>query len=602
MRHEVKRVIDIDVLAVGGSGAGITTAIYAARQGAKVALVSKGKIGYSGNAIMAGGGFGVDGESGRDVLNLDFADPAFTKARLFDCIVKESFYISDQNMVRQYVDEGPVVVKDYLGWAERAGEKFFCCPPANWIASGLSFTKALIQGLKETQGIDIFEDTTIVEVLTQNGKVCGALGIDIYTGEAILFQAKTVVIGTGGYMPFSMNNTVTDMTGDGPAMAYRAGARLTDMEFILSFPTAVVPREMKGSIYPYVFEYNMRNLKYTIRDKNGDPLPIPEDVIRISRGGKLSKLVTSYYFGMAADQGLAGPNGGFFYDFSENTREEKEEGFRIFYGRFDNWHKHGYYKGESLAQVERMIFEDEPLEVGIGAEYCMGGVDINEKMETGVDGLYVAGEAGSGVFGACRVGDGLVEMMCQGMRAGMEAAKYSAQNAAACLNEEQADAYLDKIFGVFDHEGGMNAIDLYRSVVEACDAGFGLIRTEDGLRRALARLEELKEEWKNVTLKGKSRAYNLEWLGALQAENLIVCCEAGIRAALLRKESRGCHMRKDHPQVDHDHYLIKYLHHDENGEMRTSTRRPVVTAMPLPEGRRESVIQYFQDPGLAYKR
>jgi len=602
MRRKVKRVVETDVLAVGGSGAGITAAIYASRQGAKVALASKGKIGHSGNAIMAGGGFGVDGESGRDVLHLDFADPSFTKAQLFDCIVKESFYLSDQNMVRQYVDEGPVVVKDYLGWAERAGQKFFCCPPANWIASGLSFTKALVQGLKETPGIETFEDVTITEVLITDGRVCGAIGIDVYTGEAILFRAKTVIIGTGGYMPFSMNNTVTDMTGDGPAMAYRAGARLTDMEFILSFPTAVVPREMKGSIYPYVFEYNMRNLKYTIRDKNGDPLPIPEDVIRLSRGGKLSKLVTSYYFGMAADQGLSGPNGGFFYDFSENTREEKEEGFRIFYSRFDNWHKHGFYKGESLAGVERMIFNNEPLEVGIGAEYCMGGVEINERMETGVDGLYAAGEAGSGVFGACRVGDGLVEMMCQGMRAGISAAEYARGNEAPPLNEAQTDAYLEKIFGMFDHKGGMKALDLYHAVIEACDEGFGLIRTEDGLQAALRRVEELKEQWKNVTLSGKSRAYNLEWLGALQTENLLVCCEAGIRAAILRKESRGCHMRKDYPQVDHDQYLVKYVHHQENGEMRTGTRKPVVTAMPLPEGRRGSVIQYFQDPGLAYKR
>lgn len=602
MRQEIKQIVETDILSVGGSGAGITAAIYAARAGAKVALVSKGKLGRSGNAIMAGGGFGVDGESGRDVLHLDYADPSFTKDRLFDCIVKESFYLSDQNMVKQYVDDGPTVVKDYLGWADRAGQKFFCCPPANWIASGLSFTKALVQGLKETDGIEIFEDVTIVEVLTSDGQVCGAIGIDVYSGDAILFLAKAVVIGTGGYMPYSMNNTVTDMTGDGPAMAYRAGANLTDMEFILSFPTAVVPKEMKGSIYPYVFEYNMRNLKYTIRDKNGDPLPMPEDVIKLSRGGKLSKLVTSYYFGNAAEQGLAGPNGGFFYDFSENTKEEKEAGFQIFYSRFDNWHKHGYYKGESLAEVERMIFADEPLEIGIGAEYCMGGVEINERMETGVAGLYVAGEAGSGVFGACRVGDGLVEMMCQGMRAGIGAADYAVHSGKPQLDETQLDTYLDKIYGIFDHADGMEALELYHETIKACDEGFGLIRTEEKLENALRRIEELKELWKNVTLSGKSKAYNLEWLGALQTENLLTCCEAGIRAAILRKESRGCHMRKDYPQVDHNHYLVKYVHSQKDHQMHTDTRKPIVTTMPLPEGTRDSVIQYFQDPGLAYKR
>lgn len=602
MKHQFDRVMECDLLAVGGSGAGVTAAIYGSRQGLDVILASKGKIGFSGNAIMAGGGFGVDGESGRDLLGLADADPTFTKARMFDCIVKEGFYLSDQNMVEQYVEEGPVVVKDYLGWAQRAKQDFFFCKPANWIASGLSFTKALVQGLKESSGIRTVEDVAIVEVLTSGGQVCGAIGLDVYTGELILFRAKAVVLGTGGYQPFSMNNTVTDMTGDGPAMAYRAGAALTDMEFILSFPTAVVPQEMKGSIYPYVFEYNMRNLSYTIRDKNGDPLPMPEEIIKLSRGGKLSKLVASYYFGYGADAGLAGPNGGFFYDYSANTRQEKEEGFRIFYSRFDRWHKHGYYKGESLAEVERMIFADEPIEVGIGAEYCMGGVEINEKMETCVPGLYVAGEAGSGVFGACRVGDGLVEMMCQGMRAGLSAADYCGGRPLPEIDEGQADQLLDKVLRPFQNRGGRSPLEFYQAIEDVCDKGFGLIRTGEKLERALADIRELERQWPTLTLRTRSRAYNSEWLWALQAENLLTCCEAGIRAALLRKESRGCHIRKDFPQVDHDDYLLKYVHWAGGDGMETGTRAPIIVKMQPPTGQRESVISYFLDPELNYHR
>lgn len=602
MKHELTRVVEADLLSVGGSGAGITAAIYAARKGLNVVLVSKGKVGISGNAIMAGGGFGIDGESGRDFLGLKDADPSFTKERMFDCIVKESFFMSDQNMVEQYVEDGPVVVKDYMGWAERAKQDYFFCKPANWIASGLSFTKALSQGLKETEGIRVMEDTTILEVLTNAGTVCGAIGLDIYTGELILFRCKAVVIGTGGYQPFSMNNTVTDMTGDGPAMAYRAGAKLTDMEFILSFPTAVVPQEMKGSIFPYVFEYNMRDLKYTIRDKNGEPLPMPEDIIKLSRGGKLSKLVTSYYFGYAADTGLAGPNGGFFYDYSANTKEQKKAGLDLFYSRFDRWHKHGYYKGESLAKVEEMLYNDEPLEVGIGAEYCMGGVEINEKMETSVPGLYVAGEAGSGVFGACRVGDGLVEMMCQGMRAGLSAADYCGDKATPALNETQADEKLDKILRFFQNKGNESPIAFYNEIQAACDKGFGLIRTGEKLEQALAEIQKLEERWSTLSLTTVSRAYNAEWLWALQAENLLLCCEAGIRAAILRKESRGCHIRKDCPAVDHDHYMVKFVHKNVDGRMETETRKPVQTRLPFPKGTRENVIAYFQDPTLNYHR
>ena len=602
MIHCFDRTIECDLLSVGGSGAGVTAAIYAARQGLDVVLASKGKVGFSGNAIMAGGGFGIDGQSGRDLLGLEEADPAFTKDRMFDCIVKESFFLADQNMVEQYVEEGPAVVKDYMGWAQRAGQDFVFCKPCNWIASGLSFTRALVQGLKETPQVRVVEDVTILEVLTSGGRTCGAIGLDIYSGELILFRCRAVVLGTGGYQPFSRNNTVTDMTGDGPAMAYRAGAKLTDMEFILSFPTAVVPQEMKGSIYPYVFEYNMRNLKYTVRDKSGDPLPIPEEIIRLSRGGKLSKLVASYYFGYAEEAGLAGPNGGFFYDYSENSREEKEKGFELFYSRFDRWHRHGYYKGESLARVEQMIYDDEPLEVGLGAEYCMGGVEINEKMETGVPGLYVAGEAGSGVFGACRVGDGLVEMMCQGMRAGLSAADYCAGIGRTEIDEDQAGRLLDKLLALFDNRDGRSPIAFYQDIERVCDQGFGVIRDGVRLERALEEIQALKAEWPTLTISTASRAYNAEWLMALQAENLLTCCEAGIRAALLRKESRGCHIRRDYPAVDHDHYWVKFVHRQVDGHMETDQRPPVRTKLAPPTGSRASVIDYFLDDSLDYHR
>lgn len=194
MERAFDRVVQTDVLAVGGSGAGIMAAIYAARGGREVTLVSKGKIGYSGNAIMAGGGFGIDGQSGKQLLGITDVDETFTKEKMFDCIVKESFFIADQNMVEQYVEEGPIAVNDYMGWAERAGLDFFFCKPANWISSGICFTRALIQGLRETSGITAMEDTTVLEILTADGRVCGAIGLDIYSGELILFRAETGVV------------------------------------------------------------------------------------------------------------------------------------------------------------------------------------------------------------------------------------------------------------------------------------------------------------------------------------------------------------------------------------------------------------------------
>ena len=597
------KLIEVDVLVAGGSGAGVSAAVQAAQQGLRVALVSKGKVGRSGNVIMAGGGFTIDGESGAQYLHDSYADTSFTREKLFDCLVKESYYIADQNMVTQYVEEAPAAIAQYLAWAEHTrGIEFLRAKPCGWMSSGLHFAKVLAQGLKEHPEISVLEDVQLLDVLVQDNAVCGAIGLDVYAGAFIEFRAKAVILATGGYQPFSMKNTVSDMTGDGAAMAYRAGATLTDMEFMLAFPTAVWPQDMKGSIYPFIFEFFMPSLRYRVIDKNGNPLPIPEEIASLTRGTKLSKLASSYYMGMAIDQGLGGPNGGVYYDYSSFTKEEKDAAFAAFHDRFNRFHAAGCYKGESLDRIKEKIYAGEPIEIGLGFEYCMGGIQVDAQMQTGVNGLFAAGEVTSGVFGACRAGDGLTEMLAQGYRAGLSAAGYcrglGEPPAAASAYRTLEEHYLH----YFDNQGGRSPIELYNQMEQACDAGFSVIRCEQGLSSTLQTLQQLKKELPIATLQCKSRAYNFEWIRAIQAENMLICCEAGVQAALDRKESRGCHIRKDYPQVDHDAYLHKYCFTKGPEAMQMYTRMPVVTSIPLPAGTRANVIDYFLDKSLHYSR
>lgn len=599
-----EKVIETEVLVVGGSGAAVTAAIAAHKSGAKVLLVSKGKVGSSGNAIMAGGGFSIDGESAYNVCGMENANRKIDKEVLFDSIVKESYYISDQNMVEQYVEESPEIVKEYLEWSERAGQKYIFSPSSNsWIAAGLSFTKALRQGLKEYPKINVLEDTMIIEVLENDGKVSGAIGIDIYTGDLILFKSKAVILGTGGFQPCTLKNTVSDMTGDGIGIAYRVGARLSDMEFLLAFATALYPNEAKGSIYPFVMEFNMPDVKFVVRDGKTNLIDIPEDVVRLSRGKKLSKLISMYYYGIPIYEGKGTKNQGVYLDYSINDKAVLERSLDQFFDRFSQWHKHGYYKGDDMSKVREKMLDDGLIEIGIGYEYSMGGILVNENMESDIPGLFAAGEVTSGVFGANRVGDGLTEMLCQGNRSGITAAQYVQKNEEIEIDPYLLEKVVEKILRPFNHKDGISPIGIHHNIEKVCDQGFGIIRTEEGLQNTLDELIRIREEdMKNVSFANNSRSYNYEWIDYLQCENLLICAEAGVRAALMRKESRGCHLRLDYPEVDHDNFMFKILMRDVEGEMKLETRKPIVTKMKLPEGKKDNVIDYFLDKNLDYKR
>lgn len=600
----IHRLLETDVLVAGGSGAGVTAAVEAAKKGLRVTLLCKGRIGRSGNLIMAGGGFGVDAYSAKHDLKVPEARGHFTRKDMLDCLVKEGFYLSDQDLAEQYAEDGPEAVRQLLEWGEKCGQKYAFLPGSTtWVGSGRCFARAVAQGIAEHPEIRTLEDCVILDVLTDRGQVSGALALDIYKGELLLIRAKAVILATGGYQPFEVNNTSSDMTGDGQAIAFRAGAELVDMEFVLGMHTALEPAEMKGSIYPFVFEFNIPELKCRYLDRNLKPVEIPAELADRFRGKKISKLVSSWFFAQAKAKGLLTDRNGLYLDYSQNTREEKREALDRFYARFMAWHSYGYYNGESLSAVTDAIMNDRPLEVTIGYEYSMGGVQVDENMATCVTGLYAAGEVTGGTFGACRAGDGIVEMLVQGTRAGRSAAAFCRKRELRPVNDVAVSDCIRRHTRYFDRRGGISAYLLLDRIRHTCTEGFGILRSEQGLRETLNTLVQLRAQLDNMCrVMSKSRVYNMEWLKAIQCDNLLTCCRAGVMAALERKESRGCHMRSDYPAVDHDHYLVKYVFRAEQGNMVMSVRKPRVRSYSLPEGTAPSVVAYLTDPELDYRR
>ncbi|MBQ9942261.1 MAG: FAD-binding protein, partial [Christensenellaceae bacterium] len=471
---KIAKTIKSDVLVVGGGGAGVYAAIEALRSGASVVLASKGKVGNSGNTIMIGGSYAMDGHSAKHRYGFEKGDDTVTKEVLLEQIIKQSFFLSEQDVAEQFVEDSPACVYEMYEWTERAGQKQTFMSPGGWLISGHAMGVGLQQGLKENPGVQMVEDVMITELLTAEGRIAGAIGLDVYTGEVIRFDAKAVILATGGYQPFSCKSTNSDMTGDGVAIAYRAGAKLADMEFLLPCMTALEPAVTRGSLMPFIYEC-MSGIAMSSVDKNGDPIVVPEEMRKVAEGSELEKLISTYYWSQAVEKGNGLEDDGMYYDFTGMSDEEIRASFQRYIDIMATFYRKGYYHGESIEMYRDYIIEHgKRIKVGAVFEYTMGGIVIDKDMATNVPGLYAAGEAGSGVFGACRVADATTEMLVQGWKAGRTAAAYAKEAPAAIADEAQVQAILEELERPLTGDGqGMSGVDCIGAIHKAADLGFG---------------------------------------------------------------------------------------------------------------------------------
>ena len=594
-----------DVLVIGGSGAGISAAIAAAERGQDVLLVSKGKLCKNGNALMAGGSFSIDGASAK-AFGYETADLRVTQDVVFDNLVKEGYFLNDQPLVQQFVEESPRVVYDLVRFGEKAGQKFAFLPPGKWFSVGRSWAAALKESIRVHPQIRILEDCILTGLVLAGDRVIGAAGYQPYPGEPIQVRARAVVLATGGWQPFSLKNTVTDMTGDGLGMAFRAGARLADLEFMLCFPTALSPRSIRGSIYPYLFQVLMGKwgMPPVVRDAQGREIPTPQEVYDLVRGSKMEKLTSCYYWGRAIFEGRGTRNGGVWFDYSGYPERVRNEILDRYIQYMSTWHRPGFYMGDDISAVYQKVRTHGLLEVGLGCEYSNGGILVDERMDTGVPGLFAAGEVTSGVFGAMRAGDGLVEMLVQGDRAGRSAAEYAQgcgalpENCAPLFAEQNPMSLLPG-----KKQGGLSPIQGLRLLENIADHGFNFVRSGERIQKSLADLERFQREvLPQLSISSPDPAYNLEMLSWFSLNNLLLCLKLGLTAAQLRRESRGSHIRLDYPQVDHKTFLYRTLFHLRDGLVQIESVRPRVTRFSLPDGQDGDIISYLFNEQYCYLR
>lgn len=591
--HNPKHIVNSDILVVGGGGAAVMSSVTAARLGADVVLCAKGKVGKSGNTIMIGGGFSLDAQGVRS-CGYEQANPAITKEQLFDKLVTSSFYIGNQRIAKLYVENGGEAVRECLEWSKSTGHPFLFIPGGNsFMSSGRYFGAAVKKGLESAPQIRTYEDTVITHLLLSGGRVCGAVGLNVYTGEVTQYNAGAVILATGGYQPFSLKNSISDMTGDGIALALHAGAAAVDMEFFLYLPTIVQPGFARGSIIPYLVTMpNFGTPEPRVTDLDGVPLPISEECSHLPKANKINKIVYSYFWGKGVFEKYEHYGNAMYYDYSAYSDAE-------IYAMFENmakstsiWHAKGYYNGIYLKKLaDHIVHNGKRLKVGFGNEYSMGGIAVDEELSTGVPGLFAAGEVTGGTFGAFRSGDGLVEMLAHGVIAGKSAATFAGKVQQG--QAENVDEALDELFAPFAVNDGISPARIHRELESAADEGFNFFRSEERLVTAKERIGSIRASLGRLGISNPSKHYNLEWYDSITARNLALCTEIGINAAFGRKESRGCHMRLDYPAIDNEHYLVNTYARLRGNTILYEAKEPEAPYIPLDKRSYASIPEYI---------
>jgi len=405
--------------------------------------------------------------------------------------------------------------------------------------------------------------------LVDDGRVQGAVAIELATGKIQAVSAKAVIMCTGGcgrVFPFTTNASIK--TGDGMALAYRAGAPLKDMEFVQYHPTGLpftgiliteAARAEGGYMlnkdgYRYLQDYNL-----------GQPQPTP--VLRTMELGPRDRLSQAFVKEFEKGRTIESPYGAVVHLDLRHLGEKKINAKIPFVREL-------CLKYENLDPVTELI----PVRPVI--HYMMGGIHTDINGATPLEGLYAAGEAACvSINGANRLGsNSLTECLVFGARAGRAAADYASvqrppeRHLLAQAADEEArlqDQYLNK-------SGGRERIATIREEMQkTMEQSAGIYRTGETLKQATQKLHELQERFEDVGLDDHSRAYNTELVAALELGSMLDVAESMIQCALQRTESRGAHQRTDFPARDDEKFLAHSLVHARADEIPSVSYLPV---------------------------
>jgi len=540
--------VETDVLVIGSEGAGCRAAIAVADAGASTVVVTKGRMGRSGATLMAAADINVDSGNISRLLKLPGADPDDSPKVFVEDILAAGKDINNRPLVEQIVAAAPLRVKELLDWGMRAhhvmhtpGHRF----PRGVGTTGREIVRVLNKQLKR-RAAKVMENIYVIELLKAEGRVGGAIGLDLKTGTFIVFKVRATVLATGGgAMIYPLLTGAQELTGDGYAMALRAGARLVDMEMIQFMPLCLLdPPAYRGSLFPFLLAAESRDsLDGRLLNRQGERFMKrwdPDNLERTTRD-KLSAAI-----GYEVYQGRGSPGGGVYLSLAHLPRNVIDH--------FADWAlkpqlKKNWHVGDmDFRFIRDKLIRGEALEVGPACHFFIGGTDVDPNCSTTVPGLFAAGEVVGGLHGANRLsGNACMEMLVEGEIVGRKAARFAQQANLISIPPEQIEQGIQNALTPTQRAEGISPYQIRRQIQRQIWENVGTLRSGDQLKEALQALARLRKDQAQTACGSDERVYNREWMCALENRSLLDLLEVIARCALAREESRGVHLRTDWP-------------------------------------------------------
>ncbi len=552
-------------MVIGAGGAGLRAAIAAHEAGARTAIVCKSLLGKA-HTVMAEGGIAaaMGNRWPEDNWEVHFRDT-----------MRGGKMLNNWRMAQLHAQEAPERVQELEDWGalfdrtedglisqrDFGGHRYARLAHVG-DRTGLEMIRTL-QQRAVALGIDVFMECTVTELLKDGESISGAFGYWRETGRFVVFEAPSVILATGGIgKSFKVTSNSWEYTGDGHALALRAGASLINMEFVQFHPTGMVwPPSVKGLLVTesvrgdggilrnsegkrFMFDYIPEFFKSETADTEEEADRWYDDKKNNRRPPELlPRDEVARAINSEIKEGRGSPHGGIFLDIA-SRRDAAYIRKRL---------PSMYHQFKELADVD---ITAEPMEIGPTCHYVMGGVEVDpDTEESAVTGLYAVGECSGGMHGSNRLGgNSLSDLLVFGRRAGEAAAAYSKRlgDKRPAIDGDAVAHAQDPVLAAFEREEAEpgaakeNPYTIQHDLQQAMNDLVGIIRTREELEQSLVEIEKLKERAEHLVVEGH-RQYNPGWHLSVDLRNMLLVSECVAKAALAREESRGGHTRDDFP-------------------------------------------------------